>query len=181
MEPEFPLFAYGTLKRGYAAGARWCAEAREAEVARCRGRLYLHTDGYPVLIVPAARVHAVGTADAHSDARRAAAAGGADPALQGLLTIASGRDELPVEGELLWFPSDRIPLAALDEYEGYEPGRPSLYVRVLLDVERADARTCRAWTYVAGSLLAPSSVEALETPRWDGPRDLLPDVPTRRR
>ena len=55
-----------------------------------------------------------------------------------------------VHGELQTFddPADR--LAAIDALEGFHPGAPSLYLRVLLPVRR-NAEYVAAWTYVGPS------------------------------
>lgn len=46
------LFVYGTLKRGSAAHRRCCGDAIFVATGAVLGRLHLHPDGYPVLVLP---------------------------------------------------------------------------------------------------------------------------------
>ena len=55
-----------------------------------------------------------------------------------------------VQGELYTFPDPTAVLTSLDQIEGYRPGEPSLYQRVVLQVEsQTDVQW--AWTYVCAS------------------------------
>ena len=55
-----------------------------------------------------------------------------------------------MQGELYTFPDPTAVLTSLDQIEGYRPGEPSLYQRVVLQVEsQTDAQW--AWTYVCAS------------------------------
>lgn len=53
----------------------------------------------------------------------------------------------PVSGELLTFDDPETRLPAIDRLEGFQPGGPSLYKRVLVPVQ-ADGAVCPVWLYV---------------------------------
>jgi Gamma-glutamyl cyclotransferase, AIG2-like len=116
------------------------------EPARVRGRLYLASAGYPVLVVPRSSILARGSADAVADL--AAQSSARLPS-----AAAEGDGSVDVVGELMTFDHPRERLAAIDELEGFHPDRPSLYSRVLLTVRRAAGDSLAAWTYVEGDLL----------------------------
>jgi len=162
---DFPLFAYGTLKRGFPAHERWCVDARRVLPARCDGSLFQHHDGYPVLFVPAALVLAVGGPDAHDDV--CAVDREAGPVAQATyLGVADGAATTAVGGELLYLPYETLRLSEIDAYEGFVPGRPSLFVRVLVRVALIDSHEHpRAWTYAAGSLMTRTPLTGLRD-RW---------------
>jgi gamma-glutamylcyclotransferase (GGCT)/AIG2-like uncharacterized protein YtfP len=54
-----------------------------------------------------------------------------------------------IVGEVIQLPSDDSVLAALDEYEGFDPHDPqgSLYLRVRREVTLADGRSLDCWAY----------------------------------
>jgi gamma-glutamylcyclotransferase (GGCT)/AIG2-like uncharacterized protein YtfP len=174
---EFRLFAYGTLKHGTPAHARYLHGAVRWARAWTYGRLYEHRDGYPVMIAPARAIHRTGTRDALADARAAGRpaaqthwrlAGRPAPAL-GLATCNAW-----VRGELLRFAARQAALDALDEYEGFVAEAPSAFVRALIDVEIAAAppgaacarTTVRAWAYVAGTLMTPADLSPVPLGVW---------------
>ncbi len=151
MSTPLRLFVYGTLKRGHSAHERLCRGTLGVTPASVCGRLYLHPAGYPVLRVPARNVLAEATADAAADLAAQAAA---DP------TAATRAPGWPlIEGELLSFGDVAQRLAALDEYEGFVPGGPSLYRRVLVPIDAPGIPAARAsalvaaWTYVAAAAM----------------------------
>jgi gamma-glutamylcyclotransferase (GGCT)/AIG2-like uncharacterized protein YtfP len=165
---EFRLFAYGTLKHDASAHARYCATALRWTRATTRGRLYEHEEGYPVLIVPRSAVYALGTRDASADARATLAHARASilrpDALARTQQLSSS-----VHGEVLIFETRRLPLAELDEYEGYRPDQPSMFVRALVDVAILQCGTIsKAWTYVAGAVMPRRALAALPTGVWRG-------------
>ena len=136
---QLTLFFYGTLKRGHANHDLYCRGYLRAEEATVRGRLYDLPFGYPALVVPEEDVHAVGTADPihdTSEQRRLGRSGVHRP--PGTL----------VAGELLTFddPGERLP--PLDRLEGFDPGGPSPYRRVLISAESARGAGVLAWAYV---------------------------------
>ncbi len=67
-----------------------------------------------------------------------------------------------VSGELFAFddPEERLPV--LDRLEGFDPGGPSLYRRVLIPVETSDGGAVLAWVYV----IERSSGTYLPGGRW---------------
>ena len=56
-------------------------------------------------------------------------------------------DWAPVYGELLTFNDPEPRLPAIDRLEGFRPGGPSLYRRVLVPVQ-VDGAVCPVWLYV---------------------------------
>lgn len=143
------VFVYGTLKRGMWNHEGFCAGAVSIEEAVVCGRLYEMDCGLPVLQVPEADILAHGTADPCADvvaqARfEAEMAQHPDPRARGRTRRGWGL----VRGELMTFedPEERLP--RLDRLEGYHPGGPSLYRRVLVPVF-TDHEPVPAWAYVA--------------------------------
>ena len=104
-------------------------------------------------MVPKEDIRAVGTADPIHDASE-----------QRRLNHAEvyRPDGTIVSGELLTFddPGERLP--ALDRLEGFDPGRPSLYRRVLIPVEASGGVGVLAWAYV----IEKSSGTHLPGGRW---------------
>jgi gamma-glutamylcyclotransferase (GGCT)/AIG2-like uncharacterized protein YtfP len=151
---RFCLFVYGTLKRGGSAHELLSEYVREVSVASVCGRLFLHPAGYPVLSVPEQIVLADGTPDVAADLAAQKSR------LERCVPDPSGWPL--IEGELLTLedPGDWLP--TLDRYEGFEPGRPSDYRRVLVPVR--SARSVAAWAYVAGSRM--SGLEPLASGSW---------------
>lgn len=144
------VFFYGTLKRGMWNHERFCAGALSIEEAVVRGRLYEMDCGLPVLQVPDADILAHGTADPRVDVAiqaRFEAVMAQHPDLRGKGRTRRGWGL--VHGELMAFddPAERLP--RLDRLEGFRPGGPSLYRRVLVPVF-TDHEPVPAWAYVAG-------------------------------
>ena len=139
------LFVYGTLKRGHINHERFCAGLLEAREATARGRLYALPFGFPALVVPKEDVQAAGTADYLADAR----ATGRQPGVGPTQALAGWGE---IHGELLTFddPEERLP--AIDGLEGYRPGEPGLYRRVLIPVVPLGAEPgVLAWAYAVES------------------------------
>ena len=118
-----------------------------------RGRLYELPSGIPVLEVPEADVLAHGTADPLAEvatqARLAAefAARAARPELGE--NEAPGSRWGPVYGEVLTFDDPRTRLPAIERVEGFLPGGPSLYRRVLVPTI-IHGVIVPAWLYASG-------------------------------
>jgi gamma-glutamylcyclotransferase (GGCT)/AIG2-like uncharacterized protein YtfP len=138
------VFVYGTLQSGQRNHQRYCQGVISIEPATVRGRLYDLPQGYPMLAIPGEGL-AVGTREA-----------AADVALQQQLARHSSDDasdaQAPddddwqsIHGEILSFDDAEIRLPLLDELEGFHPGGPSLYVRVLVRSQQGEV----VWTYVA--------------------------------
>jgi len=137
--PLLTLFFYGTLKRGHANHDRFCRGYLYVEEATVRGRLYDLPFGYPALVVPDEDIRAVGTADPVHDTYE-----------QQSLSREGVRlpDGPRVSGELFTFddPEDRLP--ALDRLEGFDPGGPSPYRRMLIPAKTSGGAGVLAWAYV---------------------------------
>jgi gamma-glutamylcyclotransferase (GGCT)/AIG2-like uncharacterized protein YtfP len=109
--------------------------------------------GYPALVVPQEDIRAIGIEDPIHDASVQRRLG---------RTRVYRPDAPPVPGELFVFddPEERLP--ALDRLEGFVPGRPSLYRRVLILAETAGGAGVLAWAYV----IEESSGTYLPGGRW---------------
>ena len=142
------LFVYGTLKRGQRNHDHFCQGAVDIQEAQVRGRLY-EGPGFPVLEVPEDDILAIGTsmpfADLVTQQRFSDRLRPASGSNQGIDT--SDAWDI-VYGELIAFddPADRLP--DLDYLEGYCPGEPCLFRRVLVLVKvNGDCEV--GWIYVA--------------------------------
>ena len=153
------MFVYGTLKRGFENHARFCWDALYAGEAVVRGRLYELPAGYPGLVVPGESVRATGTVDPWDDMETQIHLGSSSSAVPKVPT----GDWDTVYGELLAFANPGRQLPPIDRLEGFVPGGPSLYRRVLLPVNTGDSSTL-AWTYV---VKAPSNTY-LPGGHWPG-------------
>ncbi|GAB6908734.1 AIG2 family protein [Desulfosarcina cetonica] len=165
MNPEEPLkentqgmlriFVYGTLKRGFWNHDRFCRGVLDVREAEVRGRLYEMHSAIPVLQVPDWDVLAHGTSDVWTDVATQARlseqlASYPEPALQSATAGDWGR----VYGELLTFDDPETRLPAIDRLEGFHPGGPSLYRRVLVPV-CITGMAQPAWLYTGDSCLQP--------------------------
>ena len=157
------LFVYGTLKRGFPNHDRFCRDFLDLREGQVRGRLY-EGPGYPFLEIPDEDVLAVGTSRPSDDVVTQERLGEqlqrfpeADPA-----STETGAWGL-VHGELIYldFPERRLP--AIDGLEGFRPGNPSLYLRVLVPVA-VDGACEIAWTYVVAD--ACTTQRRLHSGRW---------------
>jgi gamma-glutamylcyclotransferase (GGCT)/AIG2-like uncharacterized protein YtfP len=143
------LFVYGTLRTDGRHHGRFCAGALSADPASIRGRVHLLPAGYPVLIVSASRVLADGTADPSADVETQARAESRLTREPDLAAEGARGPWREIAGEILTFDDPRRRLPAIDEFEDFHPGAPSLYRRVLLAVRRqCDGRIVPAWAYV---------------------------------
>jgi len=147
------LFVYGTLKRGFWNHDRFCRGVLAVEDALVRGRLFETSSGIPVLQVPEEDILAVGTtnplADVATQARVVARMSNPEPTPDRLPKKGTGAPWGPVYGEILTFddPENRLP--AIDRLEGFHPGGPCLYRRVLVPVW-INGTVLPAWLYVVG-------------------------------
>ena len=145
------LFVYGTLKRGYWNHDRFCRGVLAVQDAVVRGRLFETPSGIPVLQVPEEDILAVGTtnpnADVATQAHVAARLPNPESFPDRLPENAKGAPWAPVYGELLTFDDPEIRLPAIDRLEGFHPGGPSLYRRVLLPVCIAHGDSLAVWLY----------------------------------
>ena len=147
------LFVYGTLKRGFWNHDRFCRGVLTVEDAVIRGRLFETPSGIPVLMVPEEDILAVGTinprADVDTQAHVTFRMSNPEPTPDRLQKKGTGAPWGPVYGEVLTFddPENRLP--AIDRLEGFHPGGPCLYRRVLVPV-RTKGVDFLAWLYVVG-------------------------------
>jgi gamma-glutamylcyclotransferase (GGCT)/AIG2-like uncharacterized protein YtfP len=153
------VFVYGTLKRGQANHARFCASATDIVPAFTRGRLYALDIGFPALEVPPGQILAHGTDDPLADATTQARW----PEVR--FDRPDGDWDL-IEGELMTFADPRRDLRSIDHLEGFRPNGMGLYRRVLVPV-RSNDRTIPVWTYDGAGL----NDHGVRVMRW-------PDEPT---
>jgi len=149
----FRLFVYGTLKRGFWNHDRFCRGVLAVEDALVRGRLFETSSGIPVLQVPEEDILAVGTtnplADVATQARVVTRMSNPEPTPDRLPKKGTGAPWSPVCGEILTFDDAEIRLPAIDRLEGFRPGGPCLYRRVLVPV-RIKGTVLPTWLYVVG-------------------------------
>lgn len=149
------LFVYGTLKHGFWNHDRFCRGVLTVEDAVVRGRLFETPSGIPVLQVPEEDILAVGTinplADVATQVHVTAHMSNPEPTPDLIPKTGAGAHWGPVYGELLTFNNPETCLPAIDRLEGFHPGGPSLYRRVLVTVCMNRGKTLSAWVYVAGS------------------------------
>ena len=147
------LFVYGTLKRGFWNHDRFCRGVLAVEDALVRGRLFETSSGIPVLEVPEADILAVGTtnplADVATQARVVARMSNPEPTHDRLPNKGTGAPWGDVYGELLTFDDPETRLPAIDRLEGFHPGDPCLYRRVLVPAQTKET-VLPAWLYVVG-------------------------------
>jgi len=147
------LFVYGTLKRGFWNHDRFCRGVLAVEDAVVRGRLFETSSGIPVLQVPEEDIFAVGTtnplADVATQARVVARMSNPEPTPDRLPKKGTGAPWGPVYGELLTFDDPETRLPAIDRLEGFHPGGPCLYRRVLVSA-LACGIVLPVWLYVVG-------------------------------
>ena len=145
------LFVYGTLKRGFWNHDRFCRGVLAVEDALVRGRLFETSSGIPVLQVPEEDILAVGTtnplADVATQAHVTARVSNPEPTRDRLPKKGTGAPWDSVYGELLTFDDPESRLPANDRLEGFHPGAPCLYRRVLVPV-RINGTVLPAWLYV---------------------------------
>ena len=146
------LFVYGTLKRGFWNHDRFCRGVVTVEEGMVRGRLFETPSGIPVLMVPEEDILAVGTtnpfADVATQARVVARMSNPEPTPDRLPKNATGAPWGPVYGELLTFDDPDARLPAIDLLEGFHPGGPCLYRRILVPVQ-VNGADLPAWLYVS--------------------------------
>jgi len=145
------LFVYGTLKRGFWNHDRFCRGVLTVEEAVVRGRLFETSSGIPVLQVPEEDILAVGTTDPLADvatqAHVTARMSSPEPTPDRPPKKGTGAPWGDVYGELLTFDDPETRLPAIDRLEGFHPGGPSLYRRVLVAVQ-VNGSVIPAWLYV---------------------------------
>lgn len=159
------LFVYGTLKRGFWNHDRFCRGVLDIREAVVRGRLYEMHSGIPVLEVPDEDVLAHGTSDALADvATQVRFSEHVASYPESTLKSATAGDWGRVYGELLTFDDPESRLPAIDRLEGFRPGGPCLYRRVLVPVCIEHSVAQSVWLYIGTSCL--NDGRFLSSGRW---------------
>ncbi len=162
------LFVYGTLKRGFWNHDRFCRGVLTVEDAVVRGRLFETSSGIPILQVPEEDILAVGTtnplADVATQAHVTARISNSEPTPDRLPKKGTGAPWGPVYGEILTFGDPETRLPAIDRLEGFHPGGPCLYRRVLVPI-RANGTRRPVWLYTVGDRWT-GSVKELTGGTW---------------
>lgn len=165
MNPETRLFAYGTLKRGSPMHDQLCRGVRSVLPARLWGRLYELPNGFPALQVPNAAIRAEATLSPAEDQQ----------ALGTLLTAPAAQFSRegwrPVQGQLITLADFNSAWPTLDAWEDACPGRPTLFRRVIVEIERENGVPITAWAYMVPRL--PEGSRELVTGVWPVPVPLL--------
>lgn len=158
-EPVITLFVYGTLKKGFPNHDRYCRNAIAIHPATVWGRLY-DLGAYPALEVPETSILAHGTADPRADAATQARLNAHMP--QHAANTPPLGDWDRIHGELITLPNPAQNLPPIDYLEGFRPGRPSLYQRILVPI-MGNFDTHVAWTY---SILGQLQGERITCASW---------------
>ncbi|WP_246041622.1 gamma-glutamylcyclotransferase family protein [Desulfoglaeba alkanexedens] len=145
------LFVYGTLKPGFWNHDRFCRGVLAVEDAVVRGRLFETSSGIPVLQVPEEDILAVGTtnprADVATQAHVTARVSNPEPTPDRPPKKGTGAPWGDVYGEPLTFDDPETRLPTIDRLEGFYPGGPCLYRRVLVPI-LVNGAVLPAWLYV---------------------------------
>ena len=132
------------------------------------GRLFETPSGIPVLQVPEEDILAVGTtnplADVATQAHVTARMSNPEPTTDRLPKKGTGAPWAPVYGELLTFDDPETRLPAIDRLEGFHPGGPCLYRRVLVSAQ-ANGAELPVWLYVV-EVTSNRSFKPLPSGKW---------------
>jgi len=148
--PEAQLFVYGTLLHDQPEHAQFCRGVTGWQPARVRGRLVRIPEGYLLLVVPPSAILQRASVDAAIDeTQRAAVSEVAVAQAQ-----AAGEEDAWewIDGELLTFADAVVAWPPIDEWEGFVPGRETVYLRCVIPVFVGDDVTA-AWSYVTTQAL----------------------------
>jgi gamma-glutamylcyclotransferase (GGCT)/AIG2-like uncharacterized protein YtfP len=161
MNPETRLFAYGTLKRGSPMHDQLCRGVSSVLPARLWGRLFELPSGCPALHLPAAAVLASASLRLDKDQQRL------DELRAAPAPAIAHESWRPVQGQLITLADYRNAWATLDAWEDASPDRPTLFRRVIIQVEQEDGVPITAWTYFVPQL--PEGSRELVTGVWPVP------------
>lgn len=139
------LFAYGSLKTGECNYNQVQPYFLESRPAAAPGQMLLRPDGYPALVVDPELILAMGSDDRAGDLRETQNQTQTQNQNQ---SQTQAQAAALVPGQLLHLHTGVEITEKLDVFEGYFPGRPSEYLRVLIPI-RCDAAWETAWVYVA--------------------------------
>lgn len=161
------LFVYGSLKRGCSNHLPLCQSGLSINPATIRGRLALHSSGYPMAIVPEEDILATGTSDPLADA----ATESLFTAILSHRTHAWGVSDLGgtdwgvIRGELIVFEDPGLHLPRLDDFENFHPDGFSWYRRVLVPASPEGGPPGPAWVYVCGG--SAEGLQPLGSDSWN--------------
>jgi gamma-glutamylcyclotransferase (GGCT)/AIG2-like uncharacterized protein YtfP len=143
------IFVYGTPKRGFWNHSRFCRDALHIEDASVRGMLYELPTEIPVLHIPRIDILSIGTSEPLVDV-----------VTQDRISGGLAANVLPdeegwqmIQGELMTFLYPQLALPPIDRLEGFRPGYPSLYHRVLVPVMTKNC-VLPAWCYIGAENVA---------------------------
>lgn len=154
------LFAYGTLRSPHPEHKQCFANVGSIRTARIPGELWILAEGYPLLVVQPEQCLLRASVDSRSDWANALES--PDPKN----TPLQHADSL-VEGERLELPLGNAALIQADRWEGFEPGRQSVYQRFVARLWLADGSSALSWIY--GAFAPPPNATRFEGSRWPTP------------
>lgn len=160
---HFDLFVYGTLKHGYANHNYFCHSAIDSRPAQVIGRLYDLNAGYPAMDIPESSILLHGTLDIEEDISQQQNL--KLPEVEHISTL-TGWDR--VQGEVMRFNHPQHEIPPIDRLEGFNPGRSSLYDRVLVLAE-VDDKPAPVWCYRASERLISHGIH-IKDGLWVGHR-----------
>ena len=150
------LFAYGTLKTDQPEHVLHCIPPLSVKPARAAGALWRLREGYPILQIDPT----LSLLDATDDPA-------ADWAAAQTLAV-NAFDWKPadhwIEGELFEYPLESETLKRMDQWENFQPARPSVYQRRVIPLQDSSGKSRIAWAYVCFS--PPQDATRLSANRW---------------
>jgi gamma-glutamylcyclotransferase (GGCT)/AIG2-like uncharacterized protein YtfP len=153
------VFVYGTLKSGYHNHMRYCTGVARVEAAEICGRLYDTGFGFPALQLPTGAILGEGSTNYQRDHElRYKAALNHKPWKP--LECASFEGWDKVYGEILTFRFPAHQLKGIDRLEDFNPGKRSLYRRVLA-LARCNGATEPVWVYVMDEVRGRRIIEGV--------------------
>lgn len=148
LTPPLRLFVYGTLKSGERNHERFCQGAITIQDAWTYGKVHHPSMGLLMVEVEMAFIVSIGTGMYLNDL--VAQEKEVQRYQQGTRTSDRAekyeKRQQRISGELLVLPSATTLLPALDRFEGFYPGKPSFYRRLLVPVW-TEAGPSVAWMY----------------------------------
>lgn len=141
MRQHFRLFVYGTLRLGYANHARFCSEAIKIFPGKTFGKLYGLPYGYPGLICQPSLILAQGTSDPINDLKTQ------NEILNNPSDLTLPKNGFDwIFGEVVTLANPLLDIPPIDRLEGFQPGKDSLYNRVLIQA-LVEGEWVQVWTY----------------------------------
>jgi gamma-glutamylcyclotransferase (GGCT)/AIG2-like uncharacterized protein YtfP len=157
--PFFPLFVYGTLKRGFSNHSRFIPGGSLIQPAWITGNLYDSGCNFPYLDIPEKNILARGSRDpgpggtekpprktepgselsSEPDAKT-----GSEPSSEPSSEPGFGR----VEGELVYLTDPEISVPPIDRLEGFDPRRRENFYERVQTLVQTPAEIRPAWVYI---------------------------------